>query len=299
MKVFITGATGYVGSHVALALSRAGHEVFGLVRSEEKAKGLAKQEVTPVMGNLQEPESYIPVAEQCSALIHAAVDGHGDKVGLEKKTVESLLRAAKHGPQPKKFLYTSGVWIYGNTAERLVDETTPVAPPTFVVWRPGVEQMVLKASHVKSLVLRPGCVYGKQAGLTGHWFTGAYKEKALRVVGDGNNRWAMIHADDLAEGYLRAVESGYSGEVFNFTDRSRATIREMASAAGRAAGYTGQIEFVPVSEAAKAMGADAECLALDQHVDSRKAVNLLGWQPRHGGFVDAAHALFAAWKAHS
>ena len=84
MKVFITGATGYVGSHVAQAMSRAGHEVHGLVRSEEKAKMLAGQEIRPVKGSLQQPESYMPVAEQCSVLIHAAADWQGDIAGLEK-----------------------------------------------------------------------------------------------------------------------------------------------------------------------------------------------------------------------
>ncbi|HSP06671.1 MAG TPA: NAD-dependent epimerase/dehydratase family protein, partial [Acidobacteriota bacterium] len=135
-------------------------------------------------------------------------------------------------------------------------------------------------------------------GLTALWFAGAFRDKALKIVGDGNNRWTMIHADDLAEGYVRLVESGLHGEVFNFTDRSRFTVGEMARAAADAAGYTGSIGLIPVEEAAQTMGDMAECLALDQHVDSRKAVRRLGWQPRFGGFADDAATYFEAWRAH-
>ena len=71
----------------------------------------------------------------------------------------------------------------------------------------------------------------------------------------------------------------------------------MLKAVARATGYSGRIQFVPVAEAAGSMGDFAECLALDQHVDARKAVRLLGWQPKHGGFVDEVDACFMSWQA--
>ena len=135
--------------------------------------------------------------------------------------------------------------------------------------------MVLDAPGVRGLVLRPGCVYGRQGSLTALWFESAVKEKAIRIIGDGSNRWANVHLDDLGDAYVRAVESGLSGEIFNVTDRSRATVLEMAQAVARVTGYSGKIETTPVAEAAKALGTLAECLALDQHVDSRKAVKRL------------------------
>jgi nucleoside-diphosphate-sugar epimerase len=133
-------------------------------------------------------------------------------------------------------------------------------------------------------------VYGLAGGLTGAWF-----ERA-EVVGDGGNRWAMVHVHDLTDAYVRLAESGYAGEIFNVTDRSRATVGEMAEAAARAAGHPGEVRRVPVEEATITMGDLAVCLALDQHVDSRKAVSRLGWQPRHGGFVDGVETFHAAWK---
>ena len=297
MNVFITGATGYIGFNVAMAYRRAGHAVWGLTRSEQKAQLLARHEIRPVVGRMQEAARWASTAKNCSVLIHAAVDYQADTFALDLQTVEFLLSVARQGPQPKTLIYTSGVWVYGNTRGALVDETTPLDPPKLVARRPAAEQMVLDAAGVRGLVLRPGCVYGYQGGLTGMWFAAAVKEKALTAVGDGGNRWTVVHADDLADAYLRAGESGLRGEVFNITDRSRWSVGEMLNAVARVTAYTGKTTFIPVAEASKTMGDFAECLALDQHADSRKAVRLLGWQPKHGGFVDDAETYYLSWQA--
>jgi nucleoside-diphosphate-sugar epimerase len=297
MKVFITGATGYIGFNVAKAYRRAGHEVWGLTRSEEKARILCRHEIRPVVGSMQQTDGWEVPAKDCSVLIHAAVDYQTDPFALDKQTVEFLLSLARQGPRPKTLIYTSGVWVYGSTHGALVDETTPLNPPKMVARRPATEELVLSAGELRGLVIRPGCVYGYQGGLTGMWFAAAADEKALMAVGDGGNRWTMVHADDLADAYLRAGESGLSGEVFNVTDRSRWSVGEMLAAVARVSGYAGKITFIPVAEAAKTMGDFAECLALDQHADSRKAVRLLGWQPKHGGFVDGAETYFMSWRA--
>jgi nucleoside-diphosphate-sugar epimerase len=107
----------------------------------------------------------------------------------------------------------------------------------------------------------------------------------------------MVHADDLADAYVRAAESGLAGEVFDIVDRSRASVREMVTAAARAAGYKGDIRAVPLAEARATLGDLVEALALNQHVDARKAVRLLGWQPRHAGFLDEVDTYYRAWKA--
>lgn len=297
MKVFITGATGYIGFNVAMAYRRAGHAVWGLTRSQEKARILSRHEIRPVVGSMQKPEDWAETAKNCSVLIHAAVDYQTDPFALDKQTVEFLLSLANQGPRPKTLIYTSGVWVYGNTGSLPAEETTPLNPPKLVARRPATEERVLQAGSLRGLVIRPGCVYGYQGGLTGMWFAGAVKEKALTAVGDGNNRWTMVHADDLADAYLRVGESGLFGEVFNITDRSRWSVGEMLAAVARVTGYPGKITWMPVSEAVKTMGDFAECLALDQHVDSRKAVSLLGWQPRHGGFVDDAETYSMSWQA--
>ncbi len=298
MRVFVTGATGYVGQAVATAFRRSGHQVWGLARTDEKARALAREEIRPVRGSLEEPGTFLGTAEACSVLVHAASVAGTDPFAADRRAIEALVSTAGRGARPKTLLYTSGVWIYGDTAGRPVDETSPVDPARAVAGRPESEKRVLGAPGVRALVLRPGCVYGRQGSLTSIWFRDA-AQRALRIVGDGSARWAMVHRDDLGDAYVRAAESGLSGEIFNVTDRSHASVLGMAQAVARVTGYAGAIESVPVARAAETLGDFARCLALDQHVDSRKAERLLGWQPRHAGFVDEVEECFESWKAWS
>jgi nucleoside-diphosphate-sugar epimerase len=295
MRIFVTGATGHVGFRIATALRRRGHSVLGLTRSDAGATRLARHEVHAIRGTLQDPGTW-KGAENCSVLVHAAADYTTDTSSLDRTAVGSLLSLAGRGAGPKTVVYTSGVWVYGSTGDTLVDETSPLAPLPMSLQRVETEKAVLTTLGVKGLVLRPGCVYGYGGSLTASWFAGAAAGK-LEVVGDGSNRWATVHADDCADAYVRAIESGIAGEIFNVTDRSRTPVRRLVIAAARAAGFGGEIRWLPLEEARKGMGDFASVLAFDQHVDSRKAVARLGWQPSHGGFEDEVATYYASWKA--
>jgi nucleoside-diphosphate-sugar epimerase len=298
MQVFVTGATGYIGFAVAAALRRAGYRVWGLARSVAKARRLTRHEIEPVIGDLADPKTYLEVASDCALLVHTAFDYAADGVAKNKTAIDTLLDAGRRGAKPKTLVFTSGAWVYGDTGDRMVDETTPPNPPKLVAWRPGHEQMVLQAAGVRGLVVRPGDVYGGPGGLTGQWFAGPSTGKPPLVVGDGRNRLPMVHIDDLADAYVRIAESGLAAEIFNVNDQTRFTVLEMARAAARAAGYEGEIRPTPLPEARKTLGDFADALALTQHVDARKVARLLGWQPRHVGFLDEAGAYYRAWKAH-
>src|SRR5256714_3987300 len=173
MRVFVTGATGYVGNAVATALRTAGHDVYGLTRTPAKAPQLARQEIRPIIGDIGDPKSYADSAEGCSVLVHAAFESSASAVTKDKAAVDALIETGRRGSQPKTLIYTSGVWVHGDTGGTLVDETTPVAPIKLVAWRPAHEQLVLQAKAVRGLVIRPGCVYGGPGGLTGSGFRGA------------------------------------------------------------------------------------------------------------------------------
>ena len=297
MDVFVTGATGYVGGAAARALRRAGHRVFGLTRSEPKARLLEQAEIVPVLGDLADPTTYLNAAARCAVLVHAAFDAKARGIPKDRAAVECLLEAGRRGAQPKTLIYTSGVWVHGDTRGATVDETAALDPLPLVTWRPPHEQLVLASDAVRGIVLRPGCVYGGAGGMPGPWFAAAAAGTPPEVVGDGSNRWALVHVEDLGEAYRLAAEKGGAGEVFCLVERSHETVREMAAAAARAAGQSGEVRALPLVDARKSLGPWADALAADQRIDGSKAERLLGWRPRHRGFADEADVFFRAWRA--
>ena len=135
MRIFLTGATGYIGGAVLDALVRAGHEITALVRSNEKAKRVAKRGAHPVIGNLAEPDSFIGAAEAQDGYIHAAFD-HSAAGGpaVEQTALQSMIEAATRprtggssAAATRYIIYTSGVWILGKTPEPATEEA-PINP---------------------------------------------------------------------------------------------------------------------------------------------------------------------------
>ncbi|HUJ26795.1 MAG TPA: NAD-dependent epimerase, partial [Myxococcales bacterium] len=192
------------------------------------------------------------------------------------------------------FIYTSGCWVQGTT-DGVVDETAPLKPAKAVAWRPANEQLALDGvkSGVRSVVVRPGIVYGgARGGIPAMFFGTAMKHGAAQTVGEGANHWPMVHVDDLAELYVRLVERAPAGSVYIASDASRLTQKEIAEAAARAAGKDGSVA------AGKPDGSPFhEALTLDQQISSEKARNDLDWRPRHENFAAEAEQLFKVWQA--
>jgi nucleoside-diphosphate-sugar epimerase len=292
MKVFLTGGSGYIGSAVALALKKAGHDVLALVRDEAKGQTLKAAGIKLVKGELGNPAGYAGAAWGRAAFVNVAQDYSADSVELDKKTITSakdLLR----GQVGATFIYTSGCWVHGST-DGVADETSPLQPAKLVAWRPAHEQLSLEMAKdgIRSVVVRPGIVYGGKGGLTGMLFGSAVKHGAAQTIGEGENHWPLVHVDDLAELYVRLVERAPAASVFDASDASRLKQREVAEAASRAAGKEGKVAAQQPDG-----GPFHEALMLDQRISSEKARNDLDWRPRHESFVAEADQLFKAWQA--
>ena len=293
MKVFLTGGSGYIGSAVALALKKAGHDVLALVRSEAKGEALKKAGVKLAVGELGNPAGYAGAAWGRAAFVHVAQDWSAQGPELDRRTISSA-RDLLRGQVGATFIYTSGCWVQGPT-DGVADESTPAKPARAVSWRPAHEQAALEMARdgIRSVVVRPGIVYGgARGGIPAMFFGTALKHGAAQTVGAGENHWPLVHIDDLAELYVRLVERAPAGSVYYAADASRLTQREIAEAAARAAGKDGKIQpqqpdGTPYQEA----------LTLDQQISSEKARNDLDWRPRHESFVAEADQLFKTWHA--
>lgn len=297
MRVFVTGGTGYVGSAVVRALVAAGHEVTSLARSAEKEAALAGLGARAVRGDLADAAGIGYAARDHDALVHAAMD-YGLGPAADRAALEALLGAARVGSKARLLIYTSGVWVLGDTGPAGADESAPVDHPAeAVAWRPAHERLALDASDQRlvTAVVRPGLVYGGKGGLVGALFQSAVAEGASAVVGEGGNHWPLVHRDDLAQLYRLILEERASG-IFHGVDSEAPTQRDVARAASAAAGKSGAVREVPLEEARKAMGPVADALAMDQVV-REKASFRLGWRPGWSGFLARAADAFAEWRA--
>jgi nucleoside-diphosphate-sugar epimerase len=283
LRVFVTGATGYIGSALVRALMAAGHEVTGLVRDKPTP-------ARAVRGDLKSPATYEAAARECDAIVHTGFELSPRGSEADRIAIDALLRAAR-GP----FVYTSGVWVLGATGG--ADETAPVNPLPIVAWRPAHEQLVLDAfaGKVPTAVVRPGIVFGGRGGLFEGFFTGQ------PFVGAGENRWPTVHVDDLADLYVRVLETPltrHENRIFHATDGTREKVAPMARSLARAAGAP-EPRALPLEEARTSMGAAfADALALDQVVVSPGSEKRLGWRPRVRGVVRNAGLLVRERAAH-
>jgi nucleoside-diphosphate-sugar epimerase len=283
MNVFLTGATGYIGSVVAEAVLASGHSVTGLARSDAAARKMALKGIVPWRGDLTSPAALAETAKAAGGAIHAGTTNDGR---LDREAVRSMLDALRGSGKP--FIYTSGIWLLGNTGEKPADESAPLNPIELVEWRPAVEAMVLdSAKHdVRAIVIRPAIVYGRGGGIPAELVNSARETGAARYVGDGQNRWPMVQMHDLADLFARALDRAVPGTLLHAADDTAFRVKEIAEAASDAAGTGGRTSSWPLDEARKSLGGYADALVLDQRISSEKAKTTLGWNPREKSVVE-------------
>jgi nucleoside-diphosphate-sugar epimerase len=277
MRIFLTGATGYIGSALARALRHAGHEVGALVRPDADTGFLRDLGVVLIGGELK---ALPTLREQLDydAFVHVAQARKG-AVAADRAAVDTFTSLGGY------FLYTSGVWVLGNTKD--ADEASDVNPLELVNWRPPHEELVLGAGGA---VLRPGCVYGGRQSLLAGWFAAAGQDRPLEIVGDGKNHWAFVHLGDLTDLYLRALEQRATG-VLHGIDDSRATLDECA----RAVAPKGELEHIPLDLAREKLGPFADALAVDQRIASSATRKLTRWTPRRT-FINSVEEQWREWR---
>ena len=282
MRIFLTGATGYVGSAVLDALLRAGHSVTALVRSPETAERLSLRGVQPVIGELSTPRSYAAAAEASDGVIHTALEGSKRVANVDRTALDTLLgaairRAAKG--QPVGLVYTSSIWVLGSTTTAATEDA-PLQPTPLAAWRPEHEKLVLDAGRGRTLrtaVVRPGIVYGGARGIIGDLLKDA-SNGLVRVVGDGRNRWACVYDRDLADLYARVIAAPDASGIYHANDEADERVGDIVEAVARYARMEPDVRHVPIEEARAKMGPYAEALALNQVIRSPRA-KALGWTP--------------------
>lgn len=291
MKVFITGASGYIGGSVAAALIAAGHQVSGLARSDETTAALAKLGIRPVLGTLDDTEVLAKAAHDADVTVNAANAGH-------RASAEAMLKAlAKSG---KTFLHTDGSSIVGTRSrgelvEKAFDEDTPFMPTPQRAPRVEIDNMVRSAAGdgVRSIIIAPSLIYGLGHGLNSHsiqvpWLIKVAKKFGVaKHIGPGENRWANVHIDDLMALYVLAIERAPAG-AFYYAENGENSMREVCEAISRMLGQGGRTQSMTVEEAATEWGEGPanDTMGSNSRVRAKRARTELKWQPKAQSLIE-------------
>lgn len=271
MRVFVTGGSGYIGRSLIPALTRHGHQVTALARSDSAASAVTELGATAVRGDLAGTDALRGYAAEADAAIHlgAASSPHED-LASARALLEGLGDSGV-------YVHTGGVWVYGNT-DGVVDEDAPQNPPAITSWRAANEHEVLAAG---GRLVMPGLVYGHRGSLTRTFYTDPGRRNgAVPVIGSGTNHWALVHVDDIADLYARALNAAPGAVYAGVADQNVPQL-DIARALSEAAGCPGSLEHLTLEAALDQMGPIAEAFALDQQMTGARARRELGWKPTH------------------
>ena len=287
MRVFVTGATGFIGMAVTADLIAAGHQVLGLARSDEGARMLTDAGAEVHRGSLADLESLARGAAASDGVIHLAFNHdfsrYAENCEDDRRAIEALGSALIGTKQP--LLVTSGTGM-GNTAPgQLATENDPAAPAT-IIPRAASEEAAnaLAAKGVNTSVVRLPQVHDTEKhGLVTYAIEVAREKGVSAYVGDGGNRWPAAHRLDVARLYRLALEKAEPGARWNAVAEEGVTMRAIAEAIGRRVGVP--TESITPEDAADHFGWLALFAGRDVPASSELTRRRLGWRPNGPGMI--------------
>ena len=291
MRVFITGATGFIGTALIPELITAGHKVIGLSRSEAGAKSLIEAGAQVHRGDLEDLESLRSGAAMSDGVIHLAFNHdfskYMDNCQADRRAIEALGSVLAGSDRP--LVVTSGTAV-AFTPGRVATEDDPPLPSSTMPRSASEEAVTEMVSRgVRATAMRLPQVHNRlKAGLITPLIEIARAKGVSAYVGDGRNRWPAAHLLDTAPLYRLALEKGIAGERFNAVAEEGVPLREIAEAIGR------RINVPVVSktpeEAPEHFGWLAFFVGNDAPASSAKTQKRLGWHPTRTGLIaDVEH----------
>jgi len=279
MRVFVTGATGFIGSALVPELIQAGHTVLGMTRSERGAETLAKAGADVHHGTLEDIESLKAGASQADAVIHLAFNHDFSKIQAnceeDRRAIEAMGEALAGSGRP--FIGTAGVIVDNLTTGKPLDEDDTKPTSRF----PRVSEEATLATvdkGVRGIVMRLSQIHDThKQGLVSFLIQLALEKKVSAYVGDGSSRWAAAHVSDTARLYRLALEKGEAGSKWHAVAEQGVTARDIAEALGRRLNLP--VVSISPEEAPSHFGFLGHFMMLDSPTANTKTRERLGWNP--------------------
>jgi nucleoside-diphosphate-sugar epimerase len=288
MRVFVTGATGFIGSAVVRELLGAGHEVVGLARSDQGAAAVAAAGAAVHRGDLEDLDSLRRGAASADGVIHTAFNhdftvSRVDAARTDRRAVEAMAEALAGSDRP--LVITSGTG--GLAPGRLATEDTPIDLGADTIGRYGVEEMAVTFVErgVRPSVVRfPPTVHGRgDHGFISILIDLARRKRVSAYPGDGANRWPAVHRLDAAHLFRLALESAPAGARLHGVGEEGIAVRDIAEAIGR--NLELPVRSIPVEQASDHFGFLGAFFSLDCPASSAQTQKLLGWRPVQVGLI--------------
>lgn len=284
MRVFVTGASGFVGSAVVSELIDAGHQVLGLARSDSAAQAVEAAGAQVHRGDLENLESLRAGAEAADGVIHLAFNhDFTDYTGAaetDRRAIDTLGGVLAGSDRP--FVVTSG--LAGFALGRTMTEDDPADPKS----PRGSEQEALAFTSrgVRVAVLRlPPSVHGEgDHGFVPRLIDIAHEKGVAAYPGDGSNRWPAVHRFDATRLFRLALESAPSGARLHAIGDEGVPVRDISSAISRHLALP--VTTVPLENALDHFGWLGAFFSLDVPASSTLTRELLDWRPTHPGLLD-------------
>lgn len=283
MRVFVTGAAGFIGTAATRELIANGHEVLGLARSDDNAKALEKLGAKVHRGSLEDLDSLRKGAKETDGTIHLAFIHDFSKFAengqIDKHAIEAMGDVLEGTNKP--FIVTSGTLLVA--PGRLATERDPVTPGL-----PRVSEtagLVFAARGVRAMAVRLPQVHGGDGacGLI-NWLLGVAREKGVSgYVGDGGNRWSGAHRLDVARLYRLALEKGLAGTSYHAVADEGVTARDIAEIVGRHLSLP--VVSIAPADASAHFGMMAMFVGRDGAASSTLTQQWLGWKPTQIGLI--------------
>jgi nucleoside-diphosphate-sugar epimerase len=282
MKIFLTGASGYVGAVIAEKLKGKGYEVAGLARSDESERKLAERKVETLRGDLQDFEVLRKGAESADAVIHTAFShnfsDYNEAVKLDREVIKNFAAALERTNKP--FIVTSSSAVLGDTRGNLADEDYPFAEnsPRRARGESERDTLQLSSKGVRSIVIRlPLFVYGRGgSSFVPFVINQAKKENSANYVESGGQMVSAVHVEDAADLYLLALETSTGKGLYNVAAES-VSLKELNEAAGRLLGV--KTKSISAEKAREQFGKMFDFLSINNELDAGKAKRDLRWSP--------------------